>query len=63
MHQTFSSTQDRTPLSLRLKLRMKDGFAQTQDCLRASRFALAGSSQPAPQPVMQPFVARFRTSK
>ncbi|MDZ4701928.1 MAG: hypothetical protein SH809_19615 [Rhodothermales bacterium] len=63
MHQTFTPTQDRTPLSIRLKLRMKDGFAQTQDCLRASRFALAGSSMPAPQPVMQPFTSRFRVNR
>jgi hypothetical protein len=63
MHQTFTPTQDRTPLSIRLKLRLKDGFAQTQDCLRTSRFALAGSSLPTPQPVMPPFVTRFRVSK
>lgn len=63
MHQTFTPTQDRTPLSIRLKLRMKDGFAQTQDCLRASRFAFAGSSLPTPQPVMWPFTSRFRVIK
>lgn len=62
MHQTFQPIQDRAPLSLRFKTRMKDGFAQTQDCLRASRLVLAGNSVATPQPVMQAFILHFRGS-
>lgn len=59
MHQTFQPLQDRAPLSLRFKTRMKDGLAQTQDCLRLTRMALAGTAVSTPQTVLQALTARI----
>jgi hypothetical protein len=62
MHQAFVTTPDRAPLSLRFNLRIKGGVAQTQDCLRASRLALAGTALSVAMPTLRTLTASMLSS-